>query len=106
MITKHLLIPLLVVCFLLEDCNKLSKCKRFVGNYQHHGQMLSVSYDGVNFTLTEAGNVMPCTCTNQGNLTIKGAAPATILLSDSGGIKRFCFEQDSLKRDCAYAIRK
>ncbi|HLP21586.1 MAG TPA: hypothetical protein VK174_14835 [Chitinophagales bacterium] len=107
MITKHLLLPLIVVCFMLEDCNKLSKCKRYVGDYKDREQTLSIKYDGVNFTLEEAGEVIHCTCTDNGTLVINGkAGPVNILLDNTTGKKRFCFEQDSLKEDCIYATVK
>lgn len=104
MITKQILLPLLVLCFALEDCNKLSKCKRYVGDYNDRNQILSIKYDGVNFTMVEAGQVIPCSCTNEGTLQLKGTVSTIIYLSeDSAGHKRFCFEQDTLHEDCIYA---
>lgn len=104
---KHTLLLIIVFAFAINGCGKLSKCKKYVGDYTDRGQLLSIKYENEKFSLEEAGQSLPCTCNENGYLEIKGnMVTLTILLSDSAGRKRFCFSQDSLQEDCIYAMQK
>src|SRR5689334_18030520 len=103
------LCPLAVIFFfILGGCNNgnLEKCRQYVGRYNDRGQSLTIKYENKEFILEEAGQKLPCACTEKGQLEIKGKVSAVIILSDSAGKKRFCFEADSLKEDCIYTMEE
>lgn len=102
MLPKQILLPLFVLSFMLEDCNKLAKCKRYVGDYNHNGQLVSIKYDGVHFSMEKQGQLITCTCTDDGVLTIKDTSEekALILNQDSDGTKSVCIDASEKGRDC------
>lgn len=87
---------------MLEDCNKLAKCKRYVGDYSHNGQQVTIKYDGVHFIMDKQGKATTCTCTDEGTLTIKAATVNAMLTlkQDSDGKKTVCIETTGDSTDC------
>ncbi len=86
--------------------NNLEKCKQYTGKYNDRGQTLTIKYENKEFFLEEEGQRFPCTCTEKGQLEVKGRVSAIIILSDSAGKKRFCFEADTFREDCIYAMEE
>jgi hypothetical protein len=87
----------------LSACGKIAKCKKYVGEYSDRGNPVSIEYKDGNFTFNEGNVSIPCICNNDGQLAVAGLkGPVVIILSDSAGVKRFCFGEDSLHEDCIY----
>ncbi len=98
---------ILAVSFALGACGPIQQCKKYVGTYSDRGNALQIVYENDAFELREGSQRFPCYCTEDGLLQIEGPqGKVTILLSDSAGIKRFCFEEDSLHEDCLYEMKQ
>ena len=101
------LITLLLLLQTASGCGSGQACQKYVGTYSDRGNPLHIVLEKDQYRLREGSQEFPCYCTEAGLLQIEGPqGKVTILLSDSAGHKRFCFEEDSLHEDCLYEMKE
>ncbi|MBK7147918.1 MAG: hypothetical protein IPH78_03635 [Bacteroidetes bacterium] len=100
-------LTLMALLSMSSGCSHKQACKKYVGTYSDRGTPLHIVLEKDKYLLREGSQTFPCHCTEAGLLQIEGPqGKVTILLSDSAGRKRFCFEEDSLHEDCLYEMKE